>query len=118
MEGKENLREKTISCAYCYGKGRERGSSMVCIVCKGRGVNAISGIYDNCSSCGGKGRKNVAIALYCLDCRGRGVVSQNKTTQMTQEINKNLGFRKKEGGTKVETSWLRRFIKNIIVQEN
>lgn len=110
----ENLQNKAIPCAYCQGRGKDKGSTMGCIVCKGKGTNTVNAPHDACGSCNGKGRKK-GIALYCLGCRGTGVSTCNR--QGTSKNMRTISIGKVEGA-EPNTSWLKRFIKNLSAKED
>ncbi|HHT9137682.1 MAG TPA: hypothetical protein ACFYEK_10635 [Candidatus Wunengus sp. YC60] len=68
---------KTLSpyrrCAHCSGTGAVK--TLTCTACMGKGVLPISGEDTRiCPVCGGSGDDQSASAMYCLQCRGSGII--------------------------------------------
>jgi molecular chaperone DnaJ len=71
----------TISCAECSGSGAQKGTKAdTCGQCGGSGQVRMSqgfiSIQQTCPSCSGKGKK---ITNPCGQCRGHGLVKEEKT---------------------------------------
>jgi DnaJ-class molecular chaperone len=65
-------------CHFCGGAGKAtRGTSFVCLVCRGKGAVTIPEEQEDCPSCGGKGRTKGA-TIPCFQCRGTGTLSKAK----------------------------------------
>lgn len=72
-----SLDPPVVTCAYCHGRGEvPRRSGITCTVCRGKGKVSVKEPVQTCPTCRGRGRK-IGVALYCIQCRGVGVVSVN-----------------------------------------
>jgi molecular chaperone DnaJ len=76
---------RAISCAKCSGSGAAAGSKPeVCKTCQGKGQVVHSQgffmVQSTCPHCRGAGKQ---IKDPCEDCRGRGVVPETSTLQVT-----------------------------------
>ncbi|KPJ62483.1 MAG: hypothetical protein AMS15_03785 [Planctomycetes bacterium DG_23] len=86
--GVVSLEPPVITCAYCQGYGEvPPRSGVTCTVCGGRGKVRVREPIQICPNCGGRGRKT-GTNLYCIQCRGVGVVSGGVRGEM------NRGFRR------------------------
>lgn len=66
-----------IQCAHCNGTGTIK--TLTYTACMGKGVlPIISNGTGICPTCHGSGDDRWDSSLYCLECRGRGIVSLNK----------------------------------------
>ena len=75
--GVVSLEPPVVTCGYCHGRGEvPPRSGITCTVCRGRGKVRVKEPIQTCPSCRGRGRK-IGAALYCIQCRGVGVVSVN-----------------------------------------
>ena len=68
---------KTLSpyrrCAHCSGTGAVK--TLTCTACMGKGVLPIvANDTHKCPTCHGDGDDPSASAMYCLQCRGSGIV--------------------------------------------
>ncbi|MEW6407888.1 MAG: hypothetical protein AB1465_04315 [Patescibacteria group bacterium] len=76
------LKSKTITCAFCNGKGKDPfgipSKMSRCQVCWGKGEIAIANIpHERCSACNGRGIF-VHHRLPCSVCKGKGVVPKDR----------------------------------------
>lgn len=81
MPKQEEIKFKTIPCAFCKGKGTDPfgvpSKLSTCQVCCGKGEIAIADIpHEVCSACKGTG-VFAHHRLTCSVCKGKGVVSKD-----------------------------------------
>lgn len=80
--GRETVKVKppVVVCAFCKGKGTDQPRSQVtCSACRGKGFIPVKEPIEKCSACQGRGRP-MGSNLYCLTCKGAGVVSIKGST--------------------------------------
>lgn len=70
----EVLKKNVYKCAFCNGAGTTSKKLTRCPVCLGKGTVRVKAPAVICAFCGGLGRSYLNSALYCLICRGKGVV--------------------------------------------
>jgi len=76
-KGKKSLwvTKPVKTCPYCQGTGVSPiGARNYCLVCYGRGVVTIPEPFQICPRCKGSGKE--PSGLYCIQCRGKGVISK------------------------------------------
>ena len=75
--GVVSLAPPVVTCGYCCGRGEvPPRSGITCTVCRGKGKVSVKEPIRTCPSCRGRGRK-IGAALYCIQCKGVGVISLN-----------------------------------------
>lgn len=85
-EGKAEIKDPHIRCAYCLGTGvSPLGARITCAVCGGKGVVFAKKVGSACTACKGSGRTSGS-ELPCLACHGRG----------TAEVREEMGESGKE----------------------
>jgi DnaJ-class molecular chaperone len=72
--GKVQVPPPTVTCLRCLGSGREWGK-LTCLACRGTGVASVPETGAICPDCAGTGEEGV---LYCLPCRGQGIVIESR----------------------------------------
>ena len=85
--GRETNKVKppVVVCAFCKGNGREQSRSQVtCTACKGKGVVSVKEPIQKCPNCQGRGR-STGSNLYCMTCKGAGVVTTRGASVSTNE---------------------------------
>ena len=74
--GKVNVDKHNMKCAFCDGTGVYPDKRMTCTVCNGKGVVKALKNPVICPSCEGTGVSRDTPGLYCMTCKGRGVVEK------------------------------------------
>jgi DnaJ-class molecular chaperone len=71
-QGKVEVMEPAIPCAFCKATGVYPHTRIACTVCLGKGMVTVSGSTERCLKCKGTGAETEN-GLPCLKCRGKGV---------------------------------------------
>lgn len=72
--GKVSVFEPYIKCAFCNGTGVYPDKRITCTACNGKGVvNAVEN-PQTCPSCDGTGESKSTPGLWCVTCKGKGVI--------------------------------------------
>jgi molecular chaperone DnaJ len=76
---------RTETCGLCKGKGSQRPEDVVsCNTCKGVGqvrfAQGFFSVQQTCPDCNGRGK---TIKSPCTNCRGSGLVKENRTVKVT-----------------------------------
>jgi len=79
--------QKTITCNFCQGTGKNPHFTGNCPVCKGKGKNQITGKYMECKDCHGSGQKK-GTSLTCYTCGGLGLAPD--TTKIFKKAAKEI----------------------------
>ncbi|MFQ5840857.1 MAG: hypothetical protein ACE5I8_00355 [Thermodesulfobacteriota bacterium] len=76
--GTVKVQEPAVQCAACGSTGMHGGGSqrLTCLACGGKGRVSMIGPTERCPRCDGLGVDNYG--LYCLGCKGKGVVGLRK----------------------------------------
>jgi len=84
-KGQVKLQEPAVECAFCSGTGiYPLGSRLTCTACGGKGVLTVAEPRSACPECQGTGKDpQSGSALYCLRCRGAGVVPTAPSTPVS-----------------------------------
>ena len=73
----EILSGTKFKCAFCNGSGiQPRSLRSRCFSCRGKGEVEFDGPVIKCPSCQGRGRVSNASLLFCIRCKGVGVIKK------------------------------------------
>lgn len=76
--GTVTIQSPFIRCAHCSGTGAIK--TLTCTACMGKGLQpGIPTPTKICPTCHGSGDDLSASAMYCLQCRGKGIVPVEDT---------------------------------------
>ena len=73
-KGEVQIEKPYKECLVCRGRGFERNKRVTCLACGGKGVVHIEKGLKKCPACGGTGKMAHFPKLYCVKCKGKGVV--------------------------------------------
>ena len=73
--GKVRVEKPTIECAFCGGTGIYPDKRITCTACMGKGVVKAVKNPTTCPDCEGTGESESTPGLYCVRCKGKGVIA-------------------------------------------
>ena len=72
--GKVRIEKPIIECAFCRGTGIYPDKRITCTACMGKGVVKAVKNPTTCPECEGTGESESTPGLYCVRCKGKGVI--------------------------------------------